>query len=89
MWATKTRLRRLYGFFPMSTFIVLTPGSVGRTEVVDSSAHRTGLPHVYNVYQKCDSDPLYAAEIEDVSPQARRHLTACPSLRIDPLPAGS
>ena len=61
--------RRVYGYFPMSSFVVLRPrvpkrgGSGG---FVDVSPHRTGLPAAYNGYTFCDEDPMYGGrDMED------------------------
>ena len=41
---------RVYGYFPMSTHLVVTPGRVTPTGFVDAAAHRAALPPVYNQY---------------------------------------
>ena len=48
---------RLYGYFPMSTHLVLQADSVGAGSLVDASAHRAGLPPVYNAYTRVAADP--------------------------------
>ncbi len=41
---------RVYGYFPMSTHLVVKPGRLGAASFVDESAHRASLPSVYNQY---------------------------------------
>jgi len=41
---------RLYGFLPMAEDLVITPQATRGRSVVDVSAHRHGLPAVYNIY---------------------------------------
>ena len=42
---------RLFGYFPMSTHMTLTPARVRETGVADATAHRTSLPPAYNAYR--------------------------------------
>jgi Protein of unknown function (DUF2855) len=41
---------RFYGYFPMSTHLLVTPGRMTPTGFVDVSEHRAALPPVYNQY---------------------------------------
>ena len=41
---------RVYGYFPMSTSLVVQPDRITPTSFVDRSAHREALPPVYNQY---------------------------------------
>ncbi len=50
---------RLYGYFPMSTHVLLTPDDVRRGSLVDGAEHRRGLPAVYNQYARTAADPAY------------------------------
>lgn len=43
---------RIYGYFPMSTHLVVRADRVGPTSFVDAADHRSGLPPVYNQYQR-------------------------------------
>jgi len=43
---------RVYGYFPMSTHLVVTAGRVTPTSFVDVAAHRATLPPVYNQYMR-------------------------------------
>lgn len=49
----------LFGYVPMSTHVVLTPGRVGRRGLTDASAHRRALAPAYNAYRRLASDTLY------------------------------
>jgi len=42
----------LYGFFPMASHVVLTPGKISPNSIVDQSAHRKDLALAYNQYQR-------------------------------------
>jgi len=48
---------RIYGFYPMATDVVLTPGSVRPGRFVDISTHRQALPPLYNSYQRTAGEP--------------------------------
>lgn len=50
---------RLYGYFPMSTHVMLRPEHVSPASFVDASAHRVGLPPIYNNYTRVTADPAY------------------------------
>lgn len=41
---------RLYGYWPMATHAVLTPGRIGDHDFVDTAQHRAALPPAYNSY---------------------------------------
>jgi len=55
---------RFYGYYPMSTEVVLQPVRVGAQGFVDGAPHRAELAAVYNQYQRCSSDPAYRPEHE-------------------------
>lgn len=42
--------RRIFGFLPFATDVVMTPTHVTRRGFVDGTAHRAGLPASYNAY---------------------------------------
>lgn len=68
---------RLYGYWPMASHAVLQPARLQATGFVDASAHRTGLHAVYNQYQRCNTDPFYTADSEDLQALLRPlYLTA-------------
>jgi hypothetical protein len=43
---------RVYGYFPMSTHLVVRPTNVADGSFADGSDHRAALPPVYNQYQR-------------------------------------
>ncbi len=47
---------RFYGYFPMGTHLVVEPVRIGPKGFVEGTAHRAGLPPVYNQYQRADGD---------------------------------
>ena len=55
---------RLFGFLPMSSETIITPGKVDERGVSDIAAHRVGLAGAYNRYQRCSADPVYNANRE-------------------------
>lgn len=55
---------RLFGYFPMSTELVITPAKVTDQSLVDGAPHRADLPPVYNRYVRCGADPGYDPELE-------------------------
>ncbi len=55
---------RLYGYFPMSTELVIESTRINEHNVTDGAAHRAELPPVYNEYARCAADPGYRAELE-------------------------
>ncbi len=56
---------RLYGYFPMSTHLVITPTRINAGRCVDGAAHRAELPSAYNQYTRVAADPGYDAALED------------------------
>eukprot|EP00300_Choanocystis_sp_HF-7_P030288 c39083_g1_i1.p1 GENE.c39083_g1_i1~~c39083_g1_i1.p1 ORF type:complete len:371 (+),score=73.14 c39083_g1_i1:41-1153(+) len=56
---------RVYGFLPMSSFVVITPGNVSDRAFVDVAEHRKSLPAVYNNYTILTSDAWYEEQYED------------------------
>jgi hypothetical protein len=55
---------RFYGYFPMSTQVVLQPEHVNASGFSDGAPHRRELHAVYNRYTRCSADPGYAPEHE-------------------------
>lgn len=55
---------RLFGFFPMSSETVITPGKVDDRGVSDIVEHRRGLAGAYNRYQRANNDPAYHSDRE-------------------------
>ncbi len=56
---------RIYGYWPMSSHLVMTPAKVTPASFMDGTEHRRALPPVYNQYVRCQADPLYRPEDED------------------------
>ncbi len=57
---------RFYGYYPMSTHVVMRPARVKGGGFVDGGAHREKLHPLYNQYTRNSADALYDAEREDV-----------------------
>jgi hypothetical protein len=51
--------RRIYGYFPASTHLVVRPERVREEGFVDATPHRAELPPLYNQYLFTDADPGY------------------------------
>ncbi len=58
--------RRVFGYFPFATELVVTPGRFDDSGFSDMAPHRDELPSVYNRYVFTDADALYAPEREGV-----------------------
>ncbi len=56
---------RLYGFYPMSTQLVMTPGRVTDAHFMDVTPHRRELPALYNQYSRTRAEPQALQTIED------------------------
>lgn len=56
---------RCFGFYPMSRYLKIEPGTVSASRIVDGAAHREGLAPAYNEYLPTTADPLYASAFED------------------------
>ena len=50
---------RIWGFFPMASHAVLTPGGMLDELFIDISPHRSELPSAYNEYRRTDAEPPY------------------------------
>jgi hypothetical protein len=55
---------RVYGYFPMSTHLVVDAAKVTAGSFVDAAPHRRALPPVYNQYVRVAHDPSYDARRE-------------------------
>lgn len=51
--------RRVFGYFPAGSHLVVTPGRVSAGGFTDTAAHRQELAAVYNQYGFTDADPLW------------------------------
>ncbi len=56
--------RRVWGYFPAGSHLVVTPGRVNAGGFVDASPHRAALAAVYNHCQWCDADPAWQPALE-------------------------
>ncbi len=56
--------RRIYGYLPAGTHLVVTAAAVSRSGFVDAAAHRQDLAAVYNRYVFCDADAAWQARLE-------------------------
>lgn len=50
---------RIYGYFPMSTHLVVRADHVSAAGFIDASPHRAALPPIYNRYTRTATDPSY------------------------------
>jgi len=57
---------RIWGYYPMSTHVVLEPAGVSGRGFFDGAAHRKALFPVYNQYSRCSVDPWHEDGWEDV-----------------------
>ena len=57
--------KRVYGYFPASTHLVVRPNRVDESGFMDASEHRRELPVVYNHHVFTDTDPNYDERSED------------------------
>ena len=68
---------RLYGYWPMASHALLQPARLGAAGFADGAPHRAGLHAVYNQYLRCNTDPFYSADTEDLQALLRPlYLTA-------------
>ncbi len=56
---------RVYGYLPMSTEFVATPGRIDERGFTDVVEHRRPMAGTYNRYMRVAADPIYAPERED------------------------
>jgi hypothetical protein len=56
--------RRVWGYYPAGTHLVVEPAKVSGAGFVDGSTHRRELPGVYNQVVFCDADPGWLPELE-------------------------
>lgn len=57
---------RVYGYFPMSHYTVLSPSNVNVGSFVDGSDHRATLPATYNFYRLCNEWGIYKKTEEEL-----------------------
>ena len=56
---------RFYGYYPMSTHLVVAPVSAGPASFIDGAAHRQPMAGAYNQYRNTAADPGLAAGGEE------------------------
>ena len=56
---------RLYGFFPMASEVVLSPGKVVPDSFLDTAPHRQSLPAFYNYYRRVKGETEALSALED------------------------
>jgi len=56
--------RRVFGFFPAGSHLVVTPARLGAGGFHDAAAHRQEMAAVYNQYLFCEADPAWRPELE-------------------------
>lgn len=58
--------KRVYGYLPMSTHLMVQPGRITPFGFTDTSAHRAEGAPIYNQYAFTDSDPNWQSEQESL-----------------------
>lgn len=56
--------QRFYGYYPMSTHLLVTINNVSSKGFVDNTAHRQTLPPIYNFYTNTEQDLTFTLETE-------------------------
>ena len=56
---------RLFGYFPMATYLVIEAADVSKRGLRDAAAHRQGVAPVYNAYARISADPSFAGRHGD------------------------
>ncbi|MET0382350.1 MAG: DUF2855 family protein [Burkholderiaceae bacterium] len=56
--------RRVWGYYPAGSHLVVSPSTMSVAGFADGAAHRQELPSVYNQYAFCDADPAWRPELE-------------------------
>ncbi|WP_394837960.1 DUF2855 family protein [Pendulispora rubella] len=56
--------QRFYGYFPMSTHLIVQPHKVDGSGFLDGAEHRRPLSNVYNHYRLTTTDPNYRPDTE-------------------------
>jgi Protein of unknown function (DUF2855) len=62
--------RRVYGYWPAGTHLVMQPDRVNPAGFTDATAYRAELAAVYNQYSFCDADPAWRADAQSEGLQA-------------------
>ena len=56
--------KRVYGYFPISETLDVTPARLNDHSFMDGAAHRKDLSPIYNTYLFTDTDPAYSEAFE-------------------------
>lgn len=56
--------QRVYGYFPISETLTVTPIKISNRGFFDGAEHRQGLAPIYNFYSFIDTDPAYVEGTE-------------------------
>ncbi len=56
---------RLYGYLPMSSHLVVTPGKVTPKSISDAAPHRAAMSPFYNDYSRLSADAMHHPNRED------------------------
>ncbi|MES2070458.1 MAG: DUF2855 family protein, partial [Pseudomonadota bacterium] len=56
---------RFYGYYPMSSHVVVQPGRCSDTGFIDAAEHRQAMHALYNQYLRTSTDAAYTADSED------------------------
>ena len=59
--------RRVWGYFPLGTHLVVQPGRVRPHGFVDAAAHRSELAAAYQQYAFTDTEPGWKPELEGLT----------------------
>jgi hypothetical protein len=57
--------QRYYGYFPMSSYLVVEPARISERGFVDGVSHRAALPPTYNQYSRVTVENGYPPEFDD------------------------
>lgn len=55
---------RIFGYFPMATHLVMTPGRLTDSNFIEATPHRAKLPPAYNSYLRITTDPTFSEDFE-------------------------
>ncbi len=58
--------QKFYGYYPMSTHLLMTVDKVSSKGFVDSTIHRQELPPIYNYYVNVAQDPAFTPDNEEL-----------------------
>jgi hypothetical protein len=56
--------RRVWGYLPLGTHLVVQPGRVRASGFMEQSPHRAELAAAYQAYAFCDADPAWQPDLE-------------------------